>query len=124
MQAIEGDDAAVDELMASIKKDGRHKNIKIILEQPVSKCLLEDLPFKLTSVYDNNLAFIQYINTYKPMNYPLRTPIGLVFKDAREGELSDKKNPKPGSHFARFNISLLNWPTFDLIQPTRELLEL
>lgn len=125
LHVLEGNSNAVDDLFNTIKQDARHKNIKILVDTPSAKAYLDDLPFKLASIYQPITPLIHYVNNYLLTSYPAETNAGEIFKNLREGHsAADSADEKSDNAFVGQLISLTQWPKFDVVSPTRELLEL
>lgn len=124
LQVIEGKAAAVDKLFESIQKDFRHKNIKVIIESATSQVFLEPLPFKMATIYQSVETLTRYVNSHLMLSLPLDTSVRAIFNEVRDNRhLPSRKSTKQKS-FAGYNLSLTQWPKFDVAKPTQELLEL
>lgn len=123
MQAVEGDDVPIDLLLNSLKNDLRHENLRVLVNTTINQSYLENQPFKLISVYEECDDFVRYVNANLLKNYALKTNVGVIFKALRDEQLRISGSV-PNNRFSRYTLSLLNWPTFDVVEPTRELLEL
>lgn len=125
LQVLEGENRDVDKLFASIQKDFRHKDIKVLVDSPCSKPYLDNLPFKLATMYQPLEQFTQYVNNYLLQSYPLNTNVGVIFKELRTNQKKFAFRSGDAQHgFNGRKLSLTQWPKFDIITPTRELLEL
>lgn len=116
LQVIQGARPVVQELMNRIKVDDRHKDVRVLAETTTERVFLEDSPMRLMSADQTSFQLSDVLNRFLGTDFTTKTNVGTILENL-SGFAENKS-------FLGHEIKLIMWPRFDIMTPTRELLEL
>lgn len=124
IQIIEGEDVAVDDLFDRISNDTRHTNIQVLFNQATTKNFFHREKLRLVSHNQKLPAVVDYIQHYLlekfDENCKLDKVLSFMLRYSSNTHLTNTNNMS----FRGKTIKLKEWPRFDMMLPTQELLEL
>lgn len=115
-QILEGEATAVKSVVKKIKADKRHKNVRVLIEENTSREYFDGLPMKILPAQQASLPVANYLNHYLNTRFNETT----LAADMMESLNSYSK----AKGYIGSSIKLIIWPRFDIMTPTRELMEL
>jgi len=112
-QALEGPEREIDQLFENIRRDNRHRGIRVIYERETTFRLFSEHPMSLVNKHDQEL-FIRYINAYF-LDHSTRSKKALSilseFVDIRS-IYNMKEQHANNNQYKNKNLSLHKWPRF------------
>lgn len=120
IQILEGDDGVVDSLLLKIKSDGRHEQVNVILDFPISERSFPDWSMKLLQSVNKNRLFLEFVRrqsgAFEALS-PVQNKLLRHFYD-------DRKYNGGAFSFDGKELMLSAWPDFMVLKQTPVIIEL
>ena len=126
-QVVEGEASAVDALLTRLKRDPRHQNIRVILDEPIAQISFSEWDMKLIAAARQDPEVLRFFYRHRSKllkNSPEK--IGALkqfFKHPMFDEIqSEVLLAEPV--YKEYEISLKSWPNFAQVPPSSEMIEI
>lgn len=116
-QALEGQQPALQMLLANIRQDPRHSQIQLLLNRPITQRLLDDGALRLLSGNESSTTLQQYLCHHFGLQHPPASPVDNLLEAVFEQHAANQP-------LQQQTLKLKRWPTTGRLQPAREQLEL
>lgn len=130
LHIVEGPHHAVEALIKNIYADRRHTEIRELVDASIKGRYFDGYPMKLATRSDPCIELVKFLEDFYEHKLAGKCTVAAVVDSAIADEsISVRSVPAAlvsASHsgFADRSIKLLEWPRFDKIAPTREIMEL
>jgi hypothetical protein len=119
LQALEGDDQAVDQAFSNVKKIGFHKSLTVLFESSIEKRFFPGWPVRLASELNSTPDFLAYLNG---KNIDTSKIEALAFFSEKKPASGIKNTPDNNN--VTQTVRRKMWPNFNKIRPTPDILDL
>ncbi len=122
-QVLEGPEKIVNNLFKTIKNDSRHKDVKLLVEASTNQPFFEKNPLRVASGHNNEPQIFDFFSHHNIGPVKINGPLSRIINDIIKNPNQYTKVPK-SERFSGMKLTLTQWPMFDILSPTRDILEL
>lgn len=134
LQVLEGPYAYIKELMDKLSSDSNHSDVNIYIDKQADQYFLNNAPMMLTPGKKVIPELVAYMQHHCDTSLSDEATAGDILEKLQNespidsSEVADKPKVNEGSSnshvFQGKEITMIMWPRFDELQPTKELMEL